>query len=346
MCLYKVYTQLIYKDIKYFTIMPESPEVSYQASYIAEHFNDCMLKSIEISRGRYKTHGPPENYNEFIESLPLKLLNVEKKGKVIFLKFSEDWYIISKLGLTGHWYKPGDEPTWIKPTPNVSFIFNNKKTLIYTDQLSYGTLTFVNDREIIDKEFAQLAPDITDIRLPILLDRLKAKPKYATKLMEDILIDQKALFSGVGNYLTAEILYESEIAPKRTVDSLSDEDWNKILISARKIIKRMSSVINDLEKYTSATLVYQKSFDPLGNKVYTHTSKTGRTIHWVQIFNHNYYKISQPFHNCIHFYYNIPIYNHTHILIQYLYDIYKPYNNIFLPYNNFYIHNNIHTYIP
>jgi len=261
--------------------MPESPEVSYQAEYIVTYFGGKLLKDVNILRGRYVTHGPPENFSDFVAALPLKLENVEKKGKVIFLTFSNNWFIISKLGLTGHWYKPGDEPKWVKTEPNVQFNFTNNTSLIYTDNLSYGTITITNNIETVNKEITKLAPDITDIRLPVLLKRIAEKPKWGAKLMEDILMDQGALFSGVGNYMTAEILYEAKIAPKRRVDSLTADNWDDILVSARKIIKRMSGVIGDSEKYTTATRIYQKKMDPYGNPVITHTSKTGRTIYWV-----------------------------------------------------------------
>ena len=62
--------------------MPEGPEVLYLKNNLLEKFVGFKLKSVNILTGRYKTHGPPENFNKFVNLLPSKCIKVYKKGKV------------------------------------------------------------------------------------------------------------------------------------------------------------------------------------------------------------------------------------------------------------------------
>jgi endonuclease-8 len=260
--------------------MPEVPEVMYQASYIASHFTNHTLKSVDIVRGRYKTHGAPTHFKAFHDALPLRLLDVETKGKVMVFQFTKGWYIISRLGLMGTWHLPGDEPKWIKTVPNIHFTFNGK-VLYYTDPVSYGTLTITQNREDVDTVFESMAPDITTVTFRELQKRLVEKPKLLDKQMEDVLLD--ALFSGIGNYLKSEILYEARISPLRKVSKVTDQEWKTFLAAAKRIIKRRIKIISsgDVTEYMETMRVYRKKLDPEGNKVHTHVSKTGRTTYWV-----------------------------------------------------------------
>ena len=265
--------------------MPESPEVLHLTQQINKNIKNKNLQSVKILKGRYITHGPPNNYKEFVKQLPLKCLNIQKKGKVIFIYFENNWCLISKLGMSGWWFFKGDSPEWLPKYENVIFQFNNIK-LIFTDFRNFGTLTFTNDQQYIDKEINKLAPDITDehTTFKILLDRVNNLTLSQQKqLLEDIIIDQKIIISGIGNYLKAEILYDAKINPLRKVKNLSENDWYQIYYSTKKIIKKMLKALesNDPDKYMNSMKIYSRKIDPLGNKIKTHKTKTGRTTYYV-----------------------------------------------------------------
>jgi formamidopyrimidine-DNA glycosylase len=270
--------------------MPESPEVQY----VADTIRTCVgqrLVSVDIRNGRYKKHGPPTHFSAFQADLPLKLLEVQKKGKVTILVFEKGWWLISKLGLTGWWYLEGRAPSWHKATPNLTFIFGSHR-LVYTDTLSYGTITLTRDRKAIEREWGRLAPDILDAATEdaIVLDRIdylhSKKKTWGRQMLEDVLMDQEAVVSGIGNYLKAEVLYEARISPLRTVGSLNSGDWKKILASARRICKTMLKHMEDPDAYMGEMRVYMREKDPLGNPVQRHKSKSGRTTYWVPALQH------------------------------------------------------------
>jgi formamidopyrimidine-DNA glycosylase len=164
-------------------------------------------------------------------------------------------------------------------TPNIVLKFK-KVTLYYTDQLSYGTLTFTNDQGLIDKELNKLAPDIEYTNLKTFMEQVEKKLK-TDGLIEDAIIDQHQFVSGIGNYLKSEILYDAKLSPKRSVHSLSITDWKELFTSAKKVIKRIFKNVNDEHAYMDTMKVYQKEIDPLGNKIQKHKTKEGRTTFWV-----------------------------------------------------------------
>ena len=77
--------------------MTEGPEASYLANYISKRFLKKRLRSIKIVAGRYKTHGPPTGFREFTKSLHVgdgvRLVEIYKKGKVIFLLFAKEFML-------------------------------------------------------------------------------------------------------------------------------------------------------------------------------------------------------------------------------------------------------------
>ena len=265
--------------------MPEGPEAAFIAKTLSSQFKNKELHSVNILGGRYKNHGPPANFNEFKKALPLKLESVSKKGKVLFLTFSGGWTIVSRLGLTGWWYSQGNAPTWRKPTVNVSFAFAGKQhsTLFYSDQLSYGTLTFTKDPS---KDLDELAPDIMDSNTTLALFSKRVAEivtKYPSMPLEELLVDQKRVVSGIGNYLKSEIMYSAKISPTRHIHDVSDIEWKHIFKESKRISAAMTKALGSKKEnaYEDQMAVYGKKQDMRGNEVVTYKNKAGRTVYWV-----------------------------------------------------------------
>lgn len=263
--------------------MTEGPETAYLANYIARHFRGKRLKNIIIRSGRYKSHGPPANYRIFRNRLPLKLSQIYKKGKVIFLFFKGGWTLIVKLGMVGWFFTAHDRPEEMHG--NVEFEFEND-SLYFSDFRNFGTLTFTNDMRIVTDEMRRLAPDILDENLSFdsIYNRIEAI-RHLELPIEDALMDQTLLFSGIGNIIKSELLYDAKIPPRRKLSDMTNDDWRKIYHSSRRISLKVLNYLNkhgfDLEKYIILHKIYNRDIDPYGNKIYSHISKTGRRTYWV-----------------------------------------------------------------
>lgn len=270
--------------------MPEGPEATYLAEVLKLSMVGRRLLSINILRGRYHVHDKPRNFVEFVQSLPLRCIHVDNKGKVIFIYFEKDWCIVSKLGMTGWWYEAGHAPTWRKMYPNVIFRLDGRKEMHYSDFRNFGTLTFYNGMQSVKCEMDKIAPDIlqrqtTFRHIMQQLNSIKAKSSKQQWLIEDAIVDQKLIVSGIGNYLKSEVLYDARISPLRTVESISRQEWKLLYNSMKTISTNMLKTLRteDDHAYMNSMHVYQKDKDKFGNNVERKLTKTGRMTYWVPL---------------------------------------------------------------
>ena len=275
--------------------MPEGPESVYMSRMVDNALSTNTLNHVQFMRGRYVNHGPPIGFAAFKRALPLKLVKVDSKGKVIFFHFSNGWYMVSKLGMSGIWYVDGSNtvPTWRAEFKSVVFEFGNRKTLIYSDPRSYGTLVFTHNINDIQAEYTRLAPDIMVTatswnvfwsRLQDLF-RVKRNNNTGNKEIEAVLSDQKLLVSGIGNYLKSEIMYAAKISPHRKIADISQAEWRTLFLQAKRVTARMLRALksNNTDAYEAQMSVYRKEKDSLGNPVKTYNNAAGRTVHWVPV---------------------------------------------------------------
>jgi endonuclease-8 len=272
--------------------MPEGPEVTFLSQSLHSAFSGKVLNDIRILQGRYVRHGAPQHFDAFKQALPLRLESVTKKGKVLFFSFEKDWTLISKLGLAGWWYivEGGEAPS----QGNVVCLFENgRKVLLYKDSMSYGTIACHPASATVEKEIGKLAPDVIEdtTTLAVFLEGVDNLRKgRANPRLEDVLMDQGALVSGVGNYLKSECLYDARLSPLRNVKDVTREEWVKLFASLRQVTRKIMHALiqkadtnaeGDGHEYEQGFAVYRRKEDPHGRVVRMHKASSGRTTYWV-----------------------------------------------------------------
>jgi formamidopyrimidine-DNA glycosylase len=274
--------------------MVEGPEASFLAYYISKNFKGRVLKDVIIRRGRYKHHGPPVNFKGFRDGLPLKLLDVYKKGKMILMLFENNWFLIAKMGMVGWFYRPSDKPIYAAE-PNIVFEFDNG-SLYFSDFRNFGTLTFTQDIYTVYSEINKLAPDILSYETTFksVYDRVQAAKTYTkdkNETIENALMKQDLIISGVGNIIKSEALYDAGISPKRTMGSLTESEWKRLYLATRYFSQKVLNLLkrdkhHNFEEYFKLHRVYKKDMDPCGNKVKSFRSLDGRITFWVPEIQH------------------------------------------------------------
>lgn len=258
---------------------PEGPEVRTVADKLRPLISSTI---IEAYRGpRAKTVG--------FDNLkcPNSILGVRSHGKKLIIDI-QGHMIIFSLGMTGRLqYTAGNHS-------HVSF--NLEHCQLYFDDYRYMGSVDIIPHSGIGFYFKDIGPDLLQLALDdktwIPLDiwlYIFRKDRLKNIIIYKVLKDQ-SLVSGIGNYLVSEILYGARISPLRKVSSLSDDDWNRIRISAHEVI-RLSYSYNGLtiESFISPDgtlgtyprVVYGKQMDPLGNPV--EKLRIDQTAHWVPI---------------------------------------------------------------
>lgn len=266
--------------------MPEGPECLIMSEIIYNVVGKKLI-DIEIIKGRYKKNGPPENFEEFTDEFPIKLLDVNCKGKMIYLEFSNDWFLVSNLGLTGEWEYVSGEMN--NNDGNVIFDFGKGGKLLYHDTMSYGQFRIFNDRQIMKSLIDKLGVDVLtkDITMSEFREIL-SKKKNLNKPIVEVISDQSN-FAGIGNYLRSEILYAAKINPfMKTEDILNDAHDMKSLKKWVFNLPRKSYRKNGSGNYVTdgemKFAIYKQKFDPNGNKVQSKKFKN-QTVYWVSNYN-------------------------------------------------------------
>lgn len=264
--------------------MPEAPDVRLFADKLRYICKNKKIISIKILSGRYKRHGDPHGFDRFKKTLPCNVKKITVKGKLLFIEFDNGFYLLNSLGMTGGWSDIFD------PSCRIEFI-TNKKPFYYTDQRSYGTIKFTDDKNELMNKLASLGPDIMDLYFTpkILKDRLMINPNMK---LGEILMEQK-IISGCGNYIRAEAMWYAKLSPHRQVKTLNEDDIKNLCHALRYIawigysihqakkynIMKRGDIIPDT--YNRKHFIYRQKEDIYGNKV-TRETMAGRTLHWVK----------------------------------------------------------------
>ena len=278
--------------------MPEGPEVRCVAESLNRHLSGKHLLWVGLtSNSRYIKTGKFKGmsllkYNNYLHS-------VRVRGKRIIFVFNtpenKKLYLVSFLGMEGKWLQePSKHTAFSMMFGNIKSITNHDiitehKMIYYDDSRHFGSLQVYDDSNL-EEAFKNIGPDLLneEVTLEQYISVLTDK-KVITKQITSFLLEQK-YFSGIGNYLRAEILYAARISPHRLIYTLNEDDITRLHKFSIQILKEsyekngltISSYVDpDGTKGAYDAKVYMKKFDPNGYQVIKETFKDRRTTHWV-----------------------------------------------------------------
>jgi len=253
--------------------MPELIEVKLIVDVINKRFKNTILKDVVINSGRYIRHQKPEGYDEFVKSLPAKILSFHTKGKFIYIKLNHERSIWITLGLTGE--------ILLKPTNHSHLTFvTNKGNFYFDDARNFGTVKFSFTDAQLQKKIKTLGPDPLqeDVTKHDFL-KIMSKPNLQNKIIGLVLVDQKVI-AGIGNYLRAEILYYAKISPFRKVKDLSDTEIENIWKAMNYVLAESYKKQTSTGLHTYPFAVYRRKKTPDGEEIKSRDIE-GRTMWYV-----------------------------------------------------------------
>jgi DNA-formamidopyrimidine glycosylase len=236
--------------------MPEICEIIITVHFLLSKLKNKPINKIKVLSGRY-IHQKIDT-KLFNNDTPLNIVEINSKGKFIWFKFKNNEkiiYLLNTLGLTGAWSEEKNKST------RIELIYSINKKLYYNDARNFGTLTLTDDINLLNIKLNKLAPDLLKIEftLKIFKERIN-NIKNTDKEIVKILMNQdfgKSIGSGIGNYLSAEILYKAKINPARYLSSLSEKEIKNLYNSIKYILKLC---------YANNKIGYMKLFPEFINK--------------------------------------------------------------------------------
>lgn len=314
--------------------MPEICEVALTAQYLMTKLKDRFITGIRVVAGKY-THQNLSGKNLISEHKPLKVIKIDSKGKFMWFELEDNnhkerkIYILNNFGLTGEWSFHEDKSDRvifdIETEPNSKS--NKAYELHYADSRNFGLLQITDNYQILKDKIDKLAPDLlkTNFTAENFIDWVhdylkKSKKRKDVPIVKALLRQDKkdGIVSGIGNYLSSEILYRAKISPYTPVGKLSDQNLRTLANTIKRVIKLcyMSNITGYMKKLTNFVqkhekkvkegifpdyhpdvklkkdekfefLVYNRDEDKYGNKVEKDTIDGTRTTYWVHIIQNN-----------------------------------------------------------
>lgn len=281
--------------------MPEAAEVARQGEFL-KNWEGKTVKSISWDDTSKFSRHPISGWDSLV--FPLEIKKVFTRGKIIVFCFEipsrgghdgsqGSIYLTSHLGMTGYY------TTTTGKHSNLWFNFSDNTKLFFNDQRHFGNFTVSEDlKEIWEKNgpclltsalvrYGKISPEKLN-RHQKLINREKWHQAFKvtgrqknTKLC-DFLIAQKR-FSGVGNYLRCEIMYQARLHPEKTVISLTKQQIDQLYEATMETVYlsyKYNGPVNGYHHDGCMVLaVYGKEKDPNGYPVKTIQSQ-GRTVHY------------------------------------------------------------------
>lgn len=300
--------------------MPEGPEITILSQYLLSKLKNKSIVEFNVLSGKYLKK-PILNLNIF-ENNQYVIKDINSKGKLLWIELENNNFIMSHLGLTGFWSFKKNKNDRIRIT-----IKNNKNDkicyLCYNDPRNFGNIEIITKIEKLDVKIKSLAidalkTDFTNEQFEELIKNyLKISPSRKKQNLFLVLMKQNVsdgIVSGLGNYLTPEILYNCKLNPYREIGSLTQIEIHSLAESI-KYITKLSYYNNSTgymtnfgdfiqlhkkriddkiypEYHTNIKLsvtdefkfsVYQQKKDLLGNDVTPDKEiNKGRTTYWVR----------------------------------------------------------------
>jgi len=272
--------------------MPEGPEVCITAEILEKRLKFVKIYDAKILSGRYYKK-KPDLFLQWKKAFPLRIEKVCSHGKFLYFILEDNWYIWNTFGLTGGWD--------LHSTPYDRIVIQTGEGKIYfRDMRNFGTFKISRSFEELRKKLKQLAPDFLKAE-DIPWERIN---KYHLPIVA-ILTSQKKVGSGIGNYLSAEILYHAKISPYTYGDEIRGKKLQRLIYAIKyviklayqrnnigyfKLIEREVKNFRRNNYHPEITLgremfqfkVYRQKYDPYGNPVRRDKIVPGRSTYWVE----------------------------------------------------------------
>lgn len=291
--------------------MPEAAEVRVIAEYLADIWTNKLIIGLGWdSKSKFNKTGIKGI--EMIK-VPCRVVGVFARGKLIVIECvnidKDVIYMVSQLGMEGKWVHTKESHS------NFRIYFGDLNadrtkydihdTWYYDDSRHFGHFNAYTDLTAIAAKHGpcllttalvqagHLHRDrLRPYQVMATLDDFKSKManrRIKSKQICDFLMEQKH-FSGIGNYLRAEILYRAKINPTKTLSSFIDND---VVVLYETILYQMLLAYGarglTIKSYWDPAgntgkcplQVYKKDIDPFGNAVERFMDKSKRMVHWV-----------------------------------------------------------------
>ena len=257
--------------------MPELPEVEVVKRSLKKYIVNLTIKKVLIFTNKLRYTIDKKKFSKIINK---KIISVKRRSKYLLIYLDSNIIILVHLGMTGKFFidknKKKKQKTsfyyQIKKSDNkhnhIIFNLNKNLRLIYNDVRKFGFFKIILKSEINkNTHLSRLGPEPLSKQF-----NLKYIEKYILnkkKNIKNLLMDQQFV-SGLGNIYVNEVLFMSQISPKKILKNVNSDEFKKIIKFSKKIliksINEGGSSIKDFSNSDGVNGKFQQKFNVYGRE--------------------------------------------------------------------------------
>jgi len=246
--------------------MPELPEVEVICRGLAPHLEGRRLLSVSFSQKKLRLPMPTE---EAVAAMNGEtVVAVKRRAKYIIIALGNSAEVIIHLGMTGRLgIFPQGSPG--AKHDHACWRLDNEMELRFNDTRRFGAVQMIGPDEDHQGIFAHLGPD--PFWDSFSKEYLLKKARKRTMAIKNFLMDNRVV-TGIGNIYASEILFATGINPGTPAGSISLADWQKVVLSSRKILtEAIAQGGTTISDYVNSS--GEKGYFQVRLKVYGQTGK-------------------------------------------------------------------------
>lgn len=245
--------------------MPELPEVESVRSGLEKLIKGSVIQEAEVFWERIISL--PEDIEEFKQNIAgEKVESISRRGK--FLLFHLHSYtLVCHMRMEGKFRVTEKEQPFTKHT-HVVFHLTNGNDLRYADVRKFGRMMLVQKgEEDTLASLNRLGPEPTEKDFDE--EKFSHDLKRYKKSIKAVLLDQTAV-AGLGNIYADEVLFQANIRPERSANSLAELEVTKlhaaIIHTMERAVEAGGTTIRTYENAFGENGTYQNELNVYGHQ--------------------------------------------------------------------------------
>lgn len=214
--------------------MPELPEIETMLNAIKPEVINKDINKTEVFNEKVIAHPDIASFLDLLQNRKIK--NLYRKGKFILIELDKDLTLAFHMRMTGKLFMVPKESPLEKHTHFILSINNSPYELRFVDTRRFGRIWLCHNDEL-DKITGIDSLGVDPLTEDFNFNYFKEKIGRKKQVIKNFLLDQHNI-AGIGNIYADEILFESGIHPERKVNTLSDEEIEKLINNTKKILNK------------------------------------------------------------------------------------------------------------
>lgn len=252
--------------------MPELPEVEAERRFVTKVAVDRVIESVNaLEQGGGPREGSFDDKiiaegvtsESFVKALVgRRVVAARRKGKQLWLELDKGLLLVHN-GMTGallgrgwtapHYKNQKFSDEWPPKFCKFELVLSDGGRLCYCDSRRFGRVLL---RDEVSPPISDLAPDPLEECPP--LDAFRETLAKKTAAIKTVLLDQRALVCGVGNWVADEVLFQAGVHPASVCNKLADDQLLSIRTALVDVCRVACDADADSDKFPQTWLFHHR----------------------------------------------------------------------------------------